>query len=203
MGAAPEIADAIFRLRPGDVSAPIRTDRGFAVLSVKEALPAHPGTLAEVHDRVLADYRREQSNEMAKSRAEDLARRAKAGNDLPGAARSLGFEAKTSDLVARATSIPDVGSASQLGAAFTLAPGQAGDAVFLGANWVIFRVTEQQAANLDDLPTQRQEITQQMLQSRREMAYEAFRKSLETRLRNEGKLEFNDENLRRLVNSSL
>jgi peptidyl-prolyl cis-trans isomerase D len=203
VGASPEIADTIFRLRPGDVSAPIRTDRGFVVLSVKEALPGHPGTLAEVRDRVLADYRRDRSNELAKSRAEELARRAKAGNDLAGAARALGFEAQTSDLVVRATAIPDVGSASQLGPAFTLAPGQAGDAVFLGANWVVFRVLERQAANPDDLSTQRQEINQQMLQSRREMAYEAFRTSLETRLRNEGRLEYNEANMRRLMNPTL
>jgi peptidyl-prolyl cis-trans isomerase D len=203
VGASLEIADTIFRLRPGDVSAPIRTDRGFVVLSLKEALPGHPGTLAEVRDRVLADYRRDQSNGLAKSRAEELARRAKAGGDLAGAARALGFEAQTSDLVARATAIPDAGSASQLGPAFALAPGQAGDAVFLGANWVVFRVLERQEANPADLPNQRQEITQQMLQSRRGMAYEAFRTSLETRLRSEGKLEYNEENLRRLMNTSL
>ena len=99
--------------------------------------------------------------------------------------------------------IPDIGTASQLGAAFTLAPGQAGDAIFLGANWVVFRVLEHQSANPNDLPTQRQEMTQQMLQGRREMAYEAFRTSLETRLRSEGRLEFNDDNVRRLMNSSL
>ena len=203
VGASPEIADTIFRLRPGDVSAPIRTDRGFVVLSVKEALPGHPGTLAEVRDRVLVDYRRDQSNQLAKSRAEELARRAKAGSDLAGAARALGFEAQTSDLVARATAIPDVGSASQIGPAFGLAPGQAGDAVFLGANWAVFRVLEHQAANPGDLPNQRQEITQQMLQSRREMAYEAFRTSLETRLRNDGRLQYNEDNLRRLMNSTL
>jgi peptidyl-prolyl cis-trans isomerase D len=203
VGASPEIADTIFRLRPGDVSAPIRTDRGFVVLSVKEALPGHPGTLSEVRDRVLADYRRDQSNELAKSRAEELARRAKAGTDLASAARALGFEAKSSELVARATSIPDIGSASQVGPAFGLAPGQAGDALFLGANWVVFRVLERQAANPEDLPNQRQEITQQLLQSRREMAYEAFRTSLETRLRSEGKLQYNEENMRRLMNSAL
>ncbi len=209
VGSSPEIADTIFRLRPptgtapADVSAPIRTDRGFVVISVKEVSAGHPGTLAEVRDRVLADYRRDQSSEMAKSRAEELAGRTKAGNDLAAAARSLGFEAKTSDLVLRATAIPDVGSASQLGAAFALAPGQVGDAIFLGANWVVYRVLEHQPANPADLATQRQEITQQMLQSRREMAYEAFRTSLETRLRSEGILEYNEENMRRLMNSSM
>ena len=202
-GASPEIADAIFRLRVGDVSSPIRTDRGYVVISVKEALPAHPGTFAEVRDQVLADFRRDQSTELAKSRAEELARRAKAGNDLSAAARALGLEVKTSELVARGASIPDVGSASQFGSAFALAPGQAGDPVFLGANWVVFRVLEHQPSNPDDLPGQRQEISQQLLQGRREMAYEAFRASLEARLRQEGKLEFNDENLRRLMNPSL
>ena len=209
VGASPEIADTLFRLRPpeagrpADVSAPIRTDRGYVIISVKEALPAHPGTFAEVRDRVLADLRRDQATELAKSRAEELARRAKAGNDLAAAARALELEAKTSELVARGASILDIGGASQVGAAFTLAPGQAGDPVFLGANWVVFRVLEHQPSNPNDLPGQRQEISQQLLQERRGMAYEAFRASLEARLRQEGKLEFNDVNLRRLMSPSL
>jgi hypothetical protein len=114
----------------------------------------------------------------------------------------LGFEANTSDLVARSGSIPDIGSASQLAAAFSAAPGQSGDAVFLGANWAVFRVLEHQPANPADLVTQRQEISDQLLQSKREMAYEAFKSSLEARLRSEGKVVFNDDNLRRLMNSS-
>jgi len=203
VGASPEIADTLFRLRPGDVSAPIRTDRGFVVISVKEILPAHPGTLAEVHERVLTDYRREQATGLAKSRAEDLAKRAKAANDLVGPAKALSLEAKTSDLVARGTAIPDVGTASQADIAFTLPIGQTGDPVLLGTNWLVFRVLEHQAANPDDLSKQRQDITQQMLQTRREMAYDAFRTSLENRLRSEGKLTYNDENMRRLASSSL
>jgi peptidyl-prolyl cis-trans isomerase D len=203
VGASAEIAETIVGLRPGDLSPPIRTDRGYVVLTVREVLPAHPGTLAEVRDRVLADYRREQSAALAKSQAEDLARRAKGGTDLAAAARSLGLEAKTSELVTRATPVPDVGTASQIGSAFALAPGQTSDAVFLGVNWVVFRVLERQSPNQDDLPQQRQEITQQMLQTRREMAFEAFRESLEARLAQEGKLQFNEENLRRLMNSSI
>jgi len=77
------------------------------------------------------------------------------------------------------------------------------DPVFLGANWVVFRVLERQDANPSDLPAQRQEITQQMIQSRRQVAYEAFRTSLENRLKAEGRLEYNEANLRRLTNSRL
>ena len=203
VGASPELADTVFRLRPGDVSAPIRTDRGFVVIAAKETLPTHPGTLAEVRERVMTDYRAERATALAKSTAEDLARRAKAANDLAGPAKALGLEAKTSELIARGTAIADVGTASQLGAAFSLPAGQTADPVFLGANWVIFRVLEHQAPNMADLPNQSKDITQQMLQTRRQMAYEAFRTSLENRLKNEGKLEYNDANMRRLTNSAL
>jgi peptidyl-prolyl cis-trans isomerase D len=203
VGSSPEIADDLVRLRPGDVSEPIRTDRGFVILSLIETLPAHPGTLAEVHDRVLADYRRDKATELAKSDAEELARRSKASNDLVAPAKALGFEAQTSDLIARGTSITDVGPASQIGAAFNLPAGQTGDPLFLGANWVIFRVLDHQAPNPDDLAKQRDDIAQQMLQTRREMAYDAFRASLETRLRSEGKLTYNDANMKRLTNSNL
>ena len=35
------------------------------ILTVKDVLPAHQGTLAEVHDRVLADYQQEKSIDLA------------------------------------------------------------------------------------------------------------------------------------------
>jgi peptidyl-prolyl cis-trans isomerase D len=203
IGNSPEIADTVFRLRPGDISAPIRTDRGYAVIAAKESLPAHPGTLAEVRERVVADYRTEQATMRAKSIAEDLAHRAMTAKDLVAPAKALGLEAKMTELVARGSSITDVGSASQIGAAFTLPVGETADPVFLGANWVVFRVIEHQDANPSDLPTQRKEITDQMLQARRQMAYDAFRTSLENRLKSEGKLQYNAENLKRLTSSNL
>jgi peptidyl-prolyl cis-trans isomerase D len=203
VGASPEITDTVFRLRAGDVSSPIRTDRGYVVLAAKQVIPAHAGTLAEVRERVMADYRAEQATARAKELATDLGSRSKSANDLAGPAKALGFEAKTSDLIARDAAVPDVGSASQVGAAFGLPVGQTGDPVFLGANWVIFRVLEHQAANTNDLAAQRKDITDQLLQNRRQMAYDAFRTSLENRLKSEGKLVYNAENLKRLTTSSL
>ncbi len=76
IGNSPEIADTIFRVRAGDVSAPIRTDKGFAVLSVTNIQPAHAATLAEVRDKVLADFRRDKSVDLAKTRADEACRRA-------------------------------------------------------------------------------------------------------------------------------
>ena len=199
VGNSAELTETIFRLRPGDDSPPIRTDKGYVVVSVKEDQPAHPATLAEVRDKVLADYRREKAAELAKSRTEELARRAKAGEDLAKAAKALGLEAKTSDLFSRTGSVADLGGAVQLGPAFSLSAGQTSDAVSLGANWAVYRVLEKQPANPADLAKQQQDIQQQLLDSRRGMAYEAFRTELDTRMRQQGKLKMNAENLRRIT----
>jgi len=202
VGNSPELAETVFRLRPGDDSSPIHTDRGYVVISVKEDQPAHPATLAEVRDRVLADYRHEKATDLAKSRAEELAKRAKSGEDLAKAAKALGLEAKTSDLFARTGSVSDLGGAAQLGPAFTLSVGQTTDAVSLGVNWAVYRVLDRQEANPTDLAKQQQDIQQQVLNARRTMAFEAFRTALDTRTKQEGKLKLNAENLRRITTPS-
>ena len=202
VGNSPELTETIFRLRPGDDSAPIHTDKGYVVISVKEDQAAHPATLAEVRDRVLADYRSEKAADLAKSRAEELAKRAKSGEDLAKAAKALGLEAKTSDLFSRTGTVNDLGGAAQLGAAFGMAAGQTSDAVSLGVNWAVYRVLEKQPANPADLAKQQQDIQQQLLDARRTMAFEAFRTALDTRMRQEGKLKLNAENLKRITTPS-
>jgi peptidyl-prolyl cis-trans isomerase D len=199
VGNSPELTETIFRLRPGDDSAPIHTDKGYIVISVKEDQPAHPATLAEVRDRLLADYRREKATDLAKSRAEELAKRAKSGEDLAKAAKSLGLEAKTSDLFSRTGSVADLGGAAQLGPAFSLSVGQTSDAVSLGANWAVYRMLDRQLANPVDLGKQQQDIRQQLLDARRTMTFDAFRSALDNRMKQQGKLKVNAENLKRMT----
>jgi len=172
------------------------------VLSVKDVQQAHSATLAEVREKVLADYRRDKAVDLAKSKAAELGRRAKAGEDLAKAAKDLGFEAKTSDLFARNGSLPDVGSASQVIAAFTMSEGQASDPLFLGSNWVIYRVAQHQQPDPNDLAKLSADIQSQLLEARRNMAFDAFRKSLDTRMKQEGKLRINADNLKRLGTAS-
>jgi peptidyl-prolyl cis-trans isomerase D len=118
-----EAKDAIFRLKPDEVNLPDRTDRGYVVLSVKSILPAHLGSLEEVRDRVITDLKRQKSIELAKSKADELARRVKAGEKFDSAAKALGLEPKTSDSIARDGSIPGAASGKQVGAAFNLKAG--------------------------------------------------------------------------------
>jgi len=198
LGNSKEAKDAIFRLRQDDLSLPIRTDRGYLVLSVKQIQPAHPGSLDEVRDKIIAELKQQKSAELARTKAEELAKRVKGGEKFEAAAKSLGLEGKTSDLFARNGSISGAVSGKQVAAAFQLKPGDVGAPVNLGANWFVYRVAEKQEPNPADFEKQKKELTDQVLQTKRTMAFEAFRTSLEARLRQEGKLQIMSDKMKGL-----
>ncbi len=191
-----EAKDAIFRLRPEELSLPVRTDRGYVVLSVKSILPAHQGSLEEVRDRVINDLKREKSTDLAKAKADELIKRVKAGEKFDTAARSLGLEPKTSDLIARDGTISGAASGKQVSAAFSLKSGEVAAPLNLGQNWLVYRVAEKTEANSADFDKQKKQLTEELLQSKRKLAFEAFQTALENRLKLEGKLKLMPEKLK-------
>lgn len=191
-----DVKDEIFRLRPGELSLPIHTDRGYVVLALKASVPAHQGTLEEVRDRVTSDFKKEQSVGQAKSKADELARRAKAGEKFDAAAKALGLDAKTSDSMSRDGSISGAASGKQLGAAFSLKQGDVGAPLSLGQNWFVYRLAEKVEADPANFEVQKKQLTEELLQSKREMAFEAFRSALSDRLLKEGKLKLMPDKLK-------
>jgi peptidyl-prolyl cis-trans isomerase D len=195
-GNSKEAKEAIFRLRQDELSLPIRTDRGYLVLSVKQIQPTHPGSLEEVRDKIVAELKQQKATELARTKAQDLAKRVKAGEKFDAAAKSLGLDAKTSDLFARDGSISGAVSGKQVAAAFQLKPGDVGAPLNLGVNWFVFRVAEKQEPNPADFDKQKKELTDQVLQAKRNLAFDAFRTTLETRLKQEGKLQIMSDKLK-------
>jgi len=201
LGASPELHDAIFRMRVGDVSQPIVTDRGFVVISIQAITPAHQGAFEEVRAKVTGDFRHDKAVELAKQRAADLAKRGQGGEDFSKAAKALNIEVKTSDLIGRDGSIPGAGTATQFVVAFGVPVGKVGDPVYLGTDWLVFRVSEHQQANPADFEKQKQEVEDSLLNSKRQLAFESFREALENQLRAERKLTYNRDALNKLAGS--
>ena len=196
LGNSKEVKDAIFRLREGEVSLPIQIDRGYAVLSLQNVQPAHQGTLEEVHDRVVSDLKQEKATQLARTDAEELVKRVKAGEKFDIAAKSLSFDPKTTDPINRAGSISGVASGAQLAPAFQLKAGDVAAPVNLGANWLVYRVADKQEPNPADFEAQRQQLTEQALQDKRSVAFDAFKTALENRLKQEGKLRIMPDKLK-------
>ena len=201
-GNSQDAKDTIFRQRQGELSTPIRTDRGYLVLDVTQIIPAHQGSLEEVRDKVISNLKQQKATELAHTKADELAKRAKAGEKFAAAAKALGLEAKTSDLLARNGSISGAASGKQLSAAFNLNSGEVGSPLSLGTNWMVYQVVEKQEPNPSDFEKQKKDLTDGVLQSKRDLAFQAFRTALETRLRQEGKLKINADRLATLNNFS-
>jgi peptidyl-prolyl cis-trans isomerase D len=196
LGNSTEAKDTIFRLRAGEVSQPIRTDRGYVVLSVKQIIATHQASLDEVRDKIIASLKQDKAQEMARQNADQLAKRVKAGEKFEVAAKALGLDPKTSDEFSRAGSISGVGSGKQLSAAFNIKVGEVSAPVNLGSNWLVYRVESKTLANPADFEKQKKDLAEQVLNDKRGLAYEAFRTSLEQRLKQEGKLKLMPEKLK-------
>ncbi|HEX4073901.1 MAG TPA: peptidylprolyl isomerase [Candidatus Acidoferrales bacterium] len=199
LGNAPTLHQALFELNPGELSQPIQIESGFAIVTVKDSLPAHQASLSEVHDQVLADYQKEKSVELAQQRAQELAKRTQGGESFDQAAKALGLALKTSDPFARSGSVPDVGTGKQLEAAFDMPIGQVSQATKVEDSWVVYRIASHDAPDLTDLAKQKDTIEQQLLQTKQNAAFEAFHTALVNRLEKEGKLTINSDAVNRLT----
>jgi len=152
-----------------------------------------------VHDAVLQDYRHDNAADQSKQLAADIVQRSRASQTFDASSKSDSLEAKTSDSFARDGEITDAGSARQFAAAFNLQLDQTGDPIFLGANWVVYRILDHTVPSQDDFTKQAISISQELLQSKREAAYEAFRDALQKRLEQEGKIKYMPDNMKRLT----
>lgn len=202
LGSASALQEALFSLHPGELSQPVSIDRGYVILSVDKIVAGHQGTLAEVRDRVLADYRKRKAQDLAGQKAEELAKDVKGGTAFDKAAKSLGLEAKTTDPITRTSQVGDIGSATELEAAFNMNQGQTGGPVLLNGNWVVYQVKSKQGASPEDFVKAKDGLEKQILEEKQQTAFEAFHDALQKRYEQEGKLAFNPANLKLLMNQT-
>jgi peptidyl-prolyl cis-trans isomerase D len=202
LGNSPELHQILFQLRPGELSQPLQIPQGFVILTPKDIQPAHQGTLAEVRNKVLADYQQEKSIELARTKAQELAKRVQSGESFDQAAKALSLTAVTPEAFARNGSVPDLGAAKLLQASFGMSVGQVSQPTQVVGNWLVYRVLGHQPANPADLAGQSDQIKQQLLQAKQTAAFEAFRTALEDRLKKEGKLTINADVMKRLSRTS-
>jgi peptidyl-prolyl cis-trans isomerase D len=202
LGSSTALQEALFSLHPGELSQPISINRGYVIISVDKILPGHQGALAEVRDRVLADYRKEKAQSLALQKADQLAKDLKAGTAFDKAAKTLGLEAKTTDPITRTSQVADIGPANEFATAFNMNQGQTGGPVLLNGNWIVYQVKSKQEASPADFAKAKDSLEKQILEQKQSTAFEAFHDALQKRYEQEGKLGFNESNLKLLMNQS-
>jgi len=79
--------------------------------------------------------------------------------------------------------------------------GQVSDPKDVAGAWLVYRVAGHEPVNDAAVVLQADQIRQQLLQSKQNAAFEAFRVALEERLKKEGKLVINADGMKRLTGS--
>lgn len=99
----PELVNAAFTLNKGELSSIIDTGKGFAIILVEDKIPPSQQELADVRDKVEADFIASESARMAKEAAEALLAKIKGGAaELEVEAKALGLEFMTTPTISRA-----------------------------------------------------------------------------------------------------
>ena len=76
-GIMPEFADAAFKLKPGEISPPVRTQFGYHIIKVTDRKPAHTQTIEEARDRIrtyIEDQKRQKATLALVARLRDAAK---------------------------------------------------------------------------------------------------------------------------------
>ena len=197
-GSSEAFHNLAFQLRVGAVGTAISVPKGTAIIQLTEVVPEHAPKLEEVRAIVEQDYRAANSQVLAIAKAQEFATKVKTG-EFQKVAKSMGLAAKESKDFSQQDYIEGVGTGSQLPAAFTLAQGQASDAVAVGGNRVVFRVVARTPAVEADLPGQQDQIAEELVERKRSLAWELYQQNLKQQLLASGELKLNEAAMKKFL----
>ena len=194
LGFAPAVASEAFTMEQGKVSGMLRTNQGYAFITLTESRPSAIPPFAEVADKVRDDVIRTRAVEVARTRAATMAEAARRGN-FAAAAKAAGVTVKTTELITRGSPLPEVGTSQVVDdAVFTLpanattAPIATQDAV------VVARVVEKQDVVAADFESARSGLRAELEQQKRNDFFASYMLKAKEKMR----IEPNDTTIRAL-----
>lgn len=156
--------DAVFSMKPGDVSEPVRSEFGFHIIRLDDIKKAAVKPFDEVRGRLLRDYRTSKAEDEFFENADRLTDLVYEHPDtLEVAAKELGLEIQTSEPFTRQTGTGIASEDAVRNAAFApevLTQGNNSEALQLdsGSRLVVLRVKQHEASHQQDLKSVSAEI---------------------------------------------
>jgi parvulin-like peptidyl-prolyl isomerase len=131
--------------------------------------------LDEVRDRVRNDLIRQKAAELSRQRAGQIASALSSAKDFAAAAKAQGLEAKPTELITRASPLPDVGVSPEVDkVAFDLPVGATSAPIATGDGTVIVRVVAREDVKPDDFRTAREAFRARLNAERRDKFFAAY-----------------------------
>lgn len=202
LGPAPQFMDAVFTepdKAPADMAS---SSQGIVIFQLLAVEPPATPTFEEIRTRVEDEFKNDRSSVLLSQKTQELSDRAKAEHDLKRAAKELGATMKTSDYVLPDGQVPDIGSMTgQAAVAFTMKQGEISGPILSGADGAVLEVLDNQKPSEADFAAKRDEIRDQLLQSKQQELFGLFVSNLRDQMEKSGKIKINQEELKTLTRS--
>jgi peptidyl-prolyl cis-trans isomerase D len=196
LGASPQVSGEIFALKDGEVSAPLRVGRGYAIAALAGRQDPSIPKLDEVKDKVRNDVLKEKSSRLAADKAASIGASLKSAADFAAAAKKAGLEAKTSELVARGTALPDVGlNATVEKIVFGLPAGATSDPITTLDGTTILKVLQRQDVTPAEMAASRESVRRDLMDESRSQFFTAYMVKARQRM----KIDMNRDVLARIL----
>jgi peptidyl-prolyl cis-trans isomerase D len=202
VGVSKEFSDAVAALRKGEVTAGpvVLPGNKVAVASVLDYQAARPSTYEEARAEARNKAGQDKLDAIVSKKAADLVAKTKELNgDLEKAAKSMGFEVKTSTDVDRQGAIEGVGQASSFSDAFEKPVDTLTGPLNVGGNTVVVKTIAKTSADMSGLAAQSAGIREELRQNKERDRAQLFEDGLKKRLESEGKLKVHQDLITRLI----
>src|SRR6058998_2070933 len=202
LGNATEFQRRMFMMNKGEIGTAIQVDRGYVVPQLVDIVPSHPASFEEAKTRVLADVKTEKAKQLAADKAKQVEELLKSGKDLAAAAKAVGGEIKTSDMLTRGSAIPEFGSIAELDKEmFSLPLGKPGTPITVAGKTLAFAVKERQEINPDEMKKSLETVRTEMLPGRREQYFSAYIQEVKKRMEAARQIKINESIMTQIAQS--
>jgi peptidyl-prolyl cis-trans isomerase D len=203
VGSAPEFMSAIFAAKEKSPPQLAKAEQGYAIFQLEAVKPARTPSFEEVRAELETQYKQERAGALLAQRTQELADRAHVLHDLRRAAKELGAEVKTSELVGPSSQVPDIGQMASVEGVFDMKPGQISNPLQAGRNGVVVGLLERQEPPLEQMNAQRETLRESLLRQKRGQAVGVFANSVRERMEKDGKIKYNPVEKERLEKGGL
>ena len=200
LGNAAELERRMAMMAKGEIGTAIPVERGYVVPMLTEIAPAHPASFEEAQTKVATDVKAEKVQLLATEKGNQVQELIKAGKDLATAAKTVGAEIKTSELLTRGASVPDFGSIAEFDKEiFSLPIGKAGTPSTISGKTFAFSVKERQEINPEEMKKSMETVRTEVVPGKREQYFSAYMQEIRKKMETNKEIRINESILTQLA----
>ncbi len=193
LGNAAELQRRMFSMNQDEIGTATQVERGWTVPKLTQIVKAHPASFDEARPEILKDVKAERARQLAADQAGQVQELLKSGKDLASAAKVVGAEVRTSELLARGAFLPEFGSLTdQDKEIFSLPIGKPGAPFTIANKTLAFVVKERQEINPEEMKKSVETLRTELLPVKREQYFNAYIQEVRKKMQDNGDIQINE-----------